>query len=71
MSFQNLYVPCRLKYPCPNETDVKGKNYCFWDQTTLTPYRQPYEYYYFVMTGENTFGVKTVKTRFHHYAYGM
>ncbi|XP_054259785.1 cytokine receptor-like isoform X1 [Macrosteles quadrilineatus] len=59
----------RLKFPCPDETDVNGKNYCFYDQTTSTPYRQPYEYYSFLMTGENRFGVKTQRTRFHHYAY--
>ncbi|XP_046682111.1 cytokine receptor isoform X3 [Homalodisca vitripennis] len=67
------YLPGRngwkLRYRCPNETDVKGKNYCFWDQSTTIPYRQPYEYYYFLMTGENRFGSITTKTKFHHYAY--
>lgn len=58
----------RFSYACPDNTDVR-ENRCFWDQSTSNPYRQPYEYYYFVMTAENAFGNLTSRIKFHHYAH--
>lgn len=52
---------------CPTDSDIR-QNTCYWDFSTSPIYRQPYEYYYFTLVGENVFGNTSTSIRFHHYA---
>ncbi|XP_075218281.1 cytokine receptor domeless isoform X2 [Lycorma delicatula] len=58
----------RFYFPCPDNTDERDHR-CFWDRSTTVVYRQPYEYYFFIMNISNVFGSITQKMKFHHYAY--
>ncbi|KAL5237159.1 hypothetical protein ACI65C_004569 [Semiaphis heraclei] len=52
---------------CPKDSDSR-ENTCYWDFTTTPIYRQPYEYYYFTLLGDNVLGNSSTPIRFHHYA---
>ncbi|XP_022172088.1 cytokine receptor-like isoform X2 [Myzus persicae] len=52
---------------CPTDSDSR-ENTCYWDFSTTPIYRQPYEYYYFTLLGDNVLGNSTTPIRFHHYA---
>uniref|UniRef100_A0A2S2NC68 Cytokine receptor n=1 Tax=Schizaphis graminum TaxID=13262 RepID=A0A2S2NC68_SCHGA len=52
---------------CPKDSDSRD-NTCYWDFSTTPIYRQPYEYYYFTLIGDNILGNSTTTIRFHHYA---
>lgn len=54
---------------CPTNSDITD-NTCFWDISTTPMYRQPYEYYFFTLYGENALGNISTTFRFHHYANG-
>ncbi|KAI4504019.1 hypothetical protein M0802_000490 [Mischocyttarus mexicanus] len=57
----------RKLFPCPttNYTDT-----CLWNAATNPIYRQPYEYYSFILYVENKLGIFNVSYKFHHFAHG-
>ncbi|XP_022168704.1 cytokine receptor-like [Myzus persicae] len=61
------YAGDRTIISCPNDADSRENN-CCWDLSTIPMYRQPYEYYYFTLIGDNELGNSTTIIRFHHYA---
>nr|XP_050852109.1 uncharacterized protein LOC127064705 [Vespula vulgaris]XP_050852110.1 uncharacterized protein LOC127064705 [Vespula vulgaris] len=56
----------RKLYPCPKENKP---NTCLWDASTNPIYRQPYEYYTFILNIENVLGNISVSYKFHHFAH--
>lgn len=60
----------RKLYPCPKETQkTLQPNTCLWDTSTNPIYRQPYEYYTFILNVENVLGNISVFYKFHHFAH--
>ncbi|XP_066996548.1 cytokine receptor [Anabrus simplex] len=68
----------RMTFRCPplkedhvlKRTLQKNEDVCFWDHSTSPPYRQPYEFYYFLMSGENQLdAVNFNPIKFHHYSH--
>lgn len=60
----------RKLYSCPSNLTLPP-NTCTWDSTTNPIYRQPYEFYTFILFGENFLGNVSFMYKFHHYAHGM
>nr|XP_034172692.1 uncharacterized protein LOC117600854 [Osmia lignaria]XP_034172693.1 uncharacterized protein LOC117600854 [Osmia lignaria] len=59
----------RKLYPCPKEKQRPLKpNTCLWDTSTNPIYRQPYEYYTFILNVENVLGNTSFTYKFHHFA---
>lgn len=62
----------RKLYPCPKEKQRPLKpNTCLWDTSTNPIYRQPYEYYTFILNVENVLGNTSFTYKFHHFANGL
>lgn len=62
----------RKLYPCPKEVEkLLPPNTCLWDASTNPIYRQPYEYYTFILNVENVLGNTSFQYKFHHYAHGL
>ncbi|XP_076379609.1 cytokine receptor domeless isoform X2 [Megalopta genalis] len=60
----------RKLYPCPHENQKHlPPNTCLWDTSTNPIYRQPYEYYTFILNVENVLGNASFTYRFHHFAH--
>ncbi|CAK9799872.1 Cytokine receptor [Anthophora plagiata] len=60
----------RKLYPCPEENlSPLPPNTCLWDTSTNPIYRQPYEYYTFILNVENVLGNNSFTYKFHHYAH--
>ncbi|XP_031844734.2 cytokine receptor domeless isoform X1 [Nomia melanderi] len=60
----------RKLYPCPKENPKPlPPNTCLWDTTTNPIYRQPYEYYTFILNVENVLGNASFQYKFHHFAH--
>nr|XP_003707987.1 PREDICTED: uncharacterized protein LOC100878272 [Megachile rotundata]XP_012151607.1 PREDICTED: uncharacterized protein LOC100878272 [Megachile rotundata] len=57
----------RKLYPCPKEKQEVSR--CLWDTTTNPIYRQPYEYYTFILNVENVLGNASYTYKFHHFAH--
>ncbi|CAL7946416.1 unnamed protein product [Xylocopa violacea] len=57
----------RKLYPCPKEHEKP--NSCLWDPSTNPIYRQPYEYYTFILNVENVLGTANFTYKFHHFAH--
>ncbi|XP_043257067.1 uncharacterized protein LOC122399986 isoform X2 [Colletes gigas] len=57
----------RKLYPCPKEN--QKPNICLWDTSTNPIYRQPYEYYTFILNVENVLGNASFQHKFHHFAH--
>ncbi|XP_076178162.1 cytokine receptor domeless [Ptiloglossa arizonensis] len=57
----------RKLYPCPKEN--QKPNTCLWDTSTNPIYRQPYEYYTFILNVENVLGNTSFQYKFHHFAH--
>ncbi|XP_066908387.1 cytokine receptor isoform X1 [Halyomorpha halys] len=53
-------------YECPNKSDVEH-NYCLWTFDSNPPYRLPYEYFFFKLTGENKLGSIVRKYTINHF----
>jgi len=68
--YYNFFFFFRTIINCPKDSDSR-ENTCYWDFTTTPIYRQPYEYYYFTLIGDNILGNSTTTIRFHHYANGI
>ncbi|KAJ9579351.1 hypothetical protein L9F63_024541 [Diploptera punctata] len=58
-----------MHYKCPNITQNETDGMCYWDIKTDPHYRQPYEYYYFTITGKNSLGNWSKQIKFHHYSH--
>ncbi|KAI4493704.1 hypothetical protein M0804_001880 [Polistes exclamans] len=56
----------RKLFPCPKQNKP---NTCLWDASTNPIYRQPYEYYLFILNIENMLGNFNVSYKFHHFAH--
>ncbi|KAK2586334.1 hypothetical protein KPH14_010628 [Odynerus spinipes] len=56
----------RKLYPCPKQSKP---NTCIWNASTNPIYRQPYEYYTFILNVENVLGNISVSYKFHHFAH--
>ncbi|XP_043487260.1 uncharacterized protein LOC122514466 [Polistes fuscatus] len=56
----------RKLFPCPKQNKP---NTCLWDASTNPIYRQPYEYYSFILNIENMLGNLNVSYKFHHFAH--
>ncbi|XP_076280238.1 cytokine receptor domeless isoform X2 [Lasioglossum baleicum] len=60
----------RKLYPCPQEKPKDlPPNTCMWDTSTNPIYRQPYEYYTFILNVENVLGNTSFTYKFHHFAH--
>ncbi|XP_012282204.1 uncharacterized protein LOC105700688 [Orussus abietinus] len=60
----------RKLYPCPKENQRPlPPNTCLWDTSTNPIYRQPYEYYTFILNVENVLGNISVSYKIHHFAH--
>ncbi|KZC12905.1 Cytokine receptor [Dufourea novaeangliae] len=60
----------RKLFPCPKESErLLQQNTCLWDTSTNPIYRQPYEYYTFMLNVENVLGNTSFHYKFHHYAH--
>ena len=60
----------RKLFPCPEENQKPlPPNRCLWDTSTNPIYRQPYEYYTFILNGENVLGNISFQYKFHHFAH--
>lgn len=58
-------------FPCPQEERYNNQiNSCTWDISTNPLYRQTYEYYLFLLTGENILGNSSTTYKIHHFAQG-
>lgn len=61
----------RKLYPCPKQEKDEKRNMCLWDTSTNPIYRQPYEYYTFILNVNNVLGNSSFTYKFHHFAHGL
>ena len=66
----------RKLFPCPkkdkDDKEIKMvPNMCLWDTSTNPIYRQPYEYYTFILNVNNVLGNASFTYKFHHFAHGL
>ncbi|PBC29205.1 Cytokine receptor [Apis cerana cerana] len=59
----------RKLYPCPKQEKDEKRNMCLWDTSTNPIYRQPYEYYTFILNVNNVLGNSSFTYKFHHFAH--
>ncbi|XP_043508865.1 cytokine receptor [Frieseomelitta varia] len=64
----------RKLFPCPkrdkDDKEIKMvPNMCLWDTSTNPIYRQPYEYYTFILNVNNVLGNASFTYKFHHFAH--
>ncbi|XP_017766074.1 PREDICTED: cytokine receptor isoform X2 [Eufriesea mexicana] len=57
----------RKLYPCPQKNEKLTT--CLWDTSTSPIYRQPYEYYTFILNVHNVLGNASFTYKFHHFAH--
>ncbi|KAF6217165.1 hypothetical protein GE061_001519 [Apolygus lucorum] len=54
------------RYGCPDST--ADRDYCVWNASSTPPYRLPYQYYSFLIVGQNVFGEIKQNISIDHYA---
>ncbi|XP_076245773.1 cytokine receptor domeless [Calliopsis andreniformis] len=60
----------RKLFPCPKEHQKPlPPNTCLWDTSTNPIYRQPYEFYTFILNVENVLGNASFQYKFNHFAH--